>query len=1023
MSERVLKALMQLFAIITPPGTEHSERRSVVEVFLRKQLNQQLTQEYVKIFDHYFTQYHKKYNTFKKLLKSISSSSVKLLVICEQINEELTQRQKFMLIVLLFSFVKSGHGEDGAISDFEMSFVEMICQSLNFENAEFLEAFVMLPMKLIPESPDLLLINNQQNEKNCKHLYIEGLDNRLAVLHVPSVNMYICRYEGTHGDLNLNNHGMNSHDIYILNYGCSIRNSRIKPLYYSDIVNCFYTREQEIPLLFETRDVEYKFDNGQTGLHPVNFEVFSGNIVGIMGGSGAGKSTLLGVLTGLYRPTKGKVLINNFDIHTQGHETEGLIGLVSQDDLLMEELTVFQNLYFNAKLCFGQYSEDEIRTKTENVLHELGLFDIRNMKVGSPLNKKISGGQRKRLNIALELIRQPTVLFLDEPTSGLSSHDSNNIMDLLKELSLKGKLVFVVIHQPSSDIFKMFDRLLVIDHGGYVIYNGNPVDAVQYFKTQANRADRDISECAECGNVNAEHIFDIVETRVLDEQGLTTNVRRRSPAEWYESFQFHVSSSKPETSNLKPETSNLKLETSNLKLETSNLKRPSRLKQFTVYATRNILSKVSDLQFVIVCLLEAPLLALLLSYIVRHYDVAEGGYTFELNENVPIYIFIAVIIAIFIGLSVSAEEIIKDRKILKRESFLNLSWGSYLFSKIAVLFAISAIQAILFVMVGNSITGILHQTFTYWLVLFSAWACANLMGLIISDTFKSVVTIYILIPFIVIPQLIFSGALLRFDKINPDISTPASVPWYGEIIPARWAFEALAVEQFMNNDYAKIVYPYDKIINTADFQKNYWVSEMKKKLHQLQTSIDANREPDLAVLKLMENEIERENKRQHAIQFSFDAADGVSQKLLDETSSYLDDLTRYYSALYNRISEQKDRITNAIVSVNPDSLPLLKSRYHNQGLSNMVKNNGENYRIVEYKGRFLQNYNQVYKDPEHPFIKAQFYTPEKQMFGKRFPTVWVNVTVMWCFNILLFAALYFRWLPELLAIFLKRRRY
>ena len=1011
MSERVLKALMQLFAIITPPGTEPSERRRVVEVFLRKQFNQQLTQEYVRIFDYYFTQYHKKYTTYKKLLKSISSSSVKLLVICEQINEELTQRQKFTLIVLLFNFIKSGHGEDGDISEFEMSFVEMVCKSLNFEDAEYLEAFVMLPIKFIPESPYLLLINNQKTiEKKCKHLCIEEIGSKLAILHVPSVNMYICRYEGTHGELNLNNHGMNSDEIYFLNYGCSIRNLQIKPLYYSDIVNCFYIRELQIPLLFEAQDVEYKFDNGQTGLHSVNFEVFSGNIVGIMGGSGAGKSTLVGVLTGLYHPAKGKVLINNTDIHTQSHATEGLIGYVSQDDLLLEELTVFQNLYFNAKLCFGQYSDDEIRKKTDDVLHDLGLYDIRNMKVGSPLNKKISGGQRKRLNIALEIIRQPTVLFLDEPTSGLSSHDSNNIMDLLKELSLKGKLIFVVIHQPSSDIFKMFDRLLVIDHGGYVIYNGNPVDAVQYFKAQANRADRDFSECSECGNVNPEHIFNIVETRVLDEQGLTTNVRRKSPAEWYEAFSQIPKSTIPETE--RPDT-----------LPPSEAhKRPSRLKQFAVYATRNILSKISDLQYVAVCLLQAPLLALLLAYVIRHYDIIEGEYTFELNENVPIYMFVAVIIAIFIGLSVSAEEIIKDRKIIKRESFLNLSRASYLFSKIAVLFAISAIQAILFVVVGNHVIGIMHMTFAYWLVLLSAWACANLIGLIISDTFKSVVTIYIIIPFIVIPQLMLSGALLRFEKINPDISTPASVPWYGEIIPARWAFEALAVEQFTNNKYGRIVYPYEKIISVADFQRHFWIPEMRQKIDEIQRSMDSNQQPDPAVLKLIGNEIERENNRQNAIQFYFRdrlSQNGVSQKLIDETSLYLDDLRRYYSAMNNQVTAQRDQTIRAI---DPDSLSLLRSRHHNQSLSIMVRNAGENNRIIEYRGRFLQNFNQIYKDPEHPFVKAHFYAPVKKVFGRYYPTLWVNVVVMWCFNVFFFVALYFRWLPRLLAVFQRRRR-
>ncbi|MDR1153778.1 MAG: ATP-binding cassette domain-containing protein [Bacteroidales bacterium] len=1013
MSERILKALMQLFAIISRPESDKSERRKVVAGFLRKQLNQQLAQEYIRVFDNYYVQYQEKYKDEKKHQKHTSSSSVKLLVICVQINNELTQRQKFTLIVLLLSFIKSGHEEHSTISEFEQDFVETVAQAFYFEHDEFQETlqFVMLPIDFIPESSNLLLINNgQKTDRQCKRLYREGIGDSLAVLHARSVNMYICRYEGAR-NLYLNSQAMSMDNVYVLHYGCSIRNPQTKPVYYSDIVNCFYLETQSAPMLFEAQNVEYEFENGNIGLHAVNFEIFSGNIVGIMGGSGAGKSTLLSVLTGLYQPTKGKVLLNNTDIHTQSQATEGLIGYVSQDDLLVEELTVFQNLYFNAKLCFGQFTDEEIRQKTGEVLHDLGLYEIRNMRVGSPLNKKISGGQRKRLNIALEMIRQPAVLFLDEPTSGLSSRDSDNIMDLLKELSLKGKLVFVVIHQPSSDIFKMFDRLLVLDQGGYLIYNGNPVDSILYFKSQTNQANRDTSECPECRNVNPEQIFNIVEARVLDEQGQTTGTRRISPAEWYDAFAEMPKTIIPEAE--RPE-----------KLPPSGaIKRPSRLKQFMVYAARNILTKVSDLQYMVVCLFEAPLLALLLSYIIRYYNVSEGGYTFELNENVPIYIFVAVIIAIFIGLSVSAEEIIKDRKIIKRESFLNLSRSSYLFSKILVLFAISAIQAILFILVGNSVTGILHQTFAYWVVLFSAWTCANLIGLIISDAFKSVVTIYILIPFIVIPQLMLSGVLLRFEKINPDISNPASVPWYGEMITARWAFEALAVEQFMNNDYERIMYPYEKSMSIAEFQKNYWLVEMKNKLNRLKIDIAKEGQPAPELLSLLDNEIERENKRQDVVRFSFrkELSAGLSQKLIDETSSYFDQLTRYYSTLYNKSAERRDRLMSEIATVNPDSLLTLKSRYYNQSLSNMVKSSNETYRLIEYKGRLLQNYHQVYTDPENKFIKAQFYAPVKQFFGRYYPTMWINVFAIWCFNILFFVALYFRWLPNLLNIFQKRK--
>ncbi len=1014
MSELILRALMQLFAIISRPESDISERRKVVEGFLRKQLNRELAREYIQLFDNYYDQYQEKYKDRQKHQKHTSSSSVKLLVICSQINKELTQRQKLTLLILLLSFIKSGHGSNSTISEFEQEFVETVAQAFKFENTELTEIlyFVILPVDFIPDSPNLLLINNNEaNEKACRHLYREGMSDNLAVLHVQSVNMYVGRYEGDK-EMFLNSQEMSNDNVYVLNYGCSIRNPQIKPVYYSDIVNCFYLGTQSPPMLFEVRDAEYVFEEGKIGLHPINFEIFSGNIVGIMGGSGAGKSTLLGVLTGLYKPTKGHIILNSNDIHEACKTTERLFGYVTQDDLLVEELTVFQNLYFNTKLCFGNHSDEEIRKKTEDMLRDLGLYEIRNMKVGSPLNKKISGGQRKRLNIALEMIRQPAVLFLDEPTSGLSSSDSDNIMVLLKELALKGKLVFVVIHQPSSDIFKMFDRLLVLDQGGYLIYNGNPVDAVLYFKSQTKQANRDTSECPECGNVNPEQIFNIVEARVLDEQGQATDVRRTSPKEWFDAFAKSPKVEKPKVEHSKE----------CLLCKTPN--RPSRLKQFLVYATRNIYTKAGDLQYIAVCLLEAPLLALLLSYIIRYYNVSDGKYTFGLNENVPIYIFVAVIIAIFIGLSVSAEEIIRDRKMLKREAFLNLSRGSYLVSKTLVLFVISAIQAALFVWVGNSVIEISGMAFAYWLVLFSAWACANLMGLIISDTFKSVVTIYILIPFIVIPQLMLSGVLLRFEKINPDISSPAAVPWYGELVAARWAFEALAVEQFMNNKYEKIVYPYEKNMSIAEFQKNYWLVEMKNKLGEMKFDVDKGNPINEKTLTLFCNEISAENRQQQTVRSSFcekAAAEGVSAGLLEETSTYFDQLSRYYTVLYNKSADRKNQLMAEIAAVNPDSLYNLKSRYYNQSLGNMVKNSNETYRLIEYKGRLLQNYHPIYKDPEQPFVKAQFYAPDKQFFGKYYSTLAVNVIVVWCFNIFFFVALYFRWLPALMSLFRKRK--
>ena len=305
-------------------------------------------------------------------------------------------------------------------------------------------------------------------------------------------------------------------------------------------------------------------------LDDVSLVVNQGDFLGIIGPNGAGKSTLLNVLNGTSLPSEGEVLINGTDIYSGDTGIDGIIGFVSQDDLLIEELSVYQNLYYNAKLCFEDYKEEQLLEVVNRVLKNLGLFEIRDIQVGTPLNKKISGGQRKRLNIALELIREPAVLFLDEPTSGLSSRDSENILDLLKELTFKGKLVFVVIHQPSSDIFKMFDRLLILDTGGYLIYNGNPVDSIMYFKSKVQAADWNESECATCGNVNPEQVFNIIETSVLDEFGKLTHTRRISPKEWGEHFKEQYKEAEQEHATQK-------------ELPEISFRIPGKMKQFSVF--------------------------------------------------------------------------------------------------------------------------------------------------------------------------------------------------------------------------------------------------------------------------------------------------------------------------------------------------------------------------------------------------------------------------------------------------------
>ena len=1006
---------MQLFAIIARPDSDAHDRKMVIAAYLNQLLNKELAEKYLVVFESFYEANQAKNNRTEKKRQNIAANSVKVLKICSEINEELTQNQKYVVLVQLLEFIKS----EELISEQELEFVETVADSFNISVAEYknIRDFVINKFDLIPASNHILIINNEIecNIPGVKHIHSEGLIGSINVFNIHSVNILMFRSNGV-GELNLNGQLIREDKVNFLSIGSAIRNNKIKPIYYSIILSTYNVDKSKACIAFETKEVVYRFKGGKIGLHKMNFREESGNLVGIMGASGAGKSTLLNVLNGSYKPTEGAVTINDIDIHSDREgRLNGLIGHVSQDDLLIEELSVFQNLYYNAKLCFDNLSEVQIIEKVNKVLTDLGLFEIRALKVGNPLNKKISGGQRKRLNIALELIREPAILFLDEPTSGLSSKDSENIMDLLKELSLKGKLVFVVIHQPSSDIFKTFDKLIILDTGGFQIYYGDPVDSITYFKKRISQADWNESECPTCGNVNPEQVFKIVEANVVDEYGNLTQVRKFKPTEWYDLYEEHQETEKSKiiadklSADLIPEI---------------DFKIPNWFRQLKVFITRDVLSKISNSQYILINALESPIIAGFLAFIIKYYSVDvnnEFGYTVSDNENLPVYLFMLVICAIFIGLTVSAEEIIADRRILKREQFLNLSRSSYLVSKVLILIALSAFQSFVFILIGNSILQIHGMFFQFWLVAFSTWLCANMMGLNISDSFKTAVTIYILIPFLVIPQIILSGIIVKFDKLNPEISNPKEIPIYGEVMTSRWAYEALAVTQFKNNEYEKLFYPYEKAMSQSDFKKNYWVKTLRNKITAVENDLPnkAKQEKVAINLEVLRNEVTKEMTHTKKIKFdkiSLLYPNKITPAILLELSEYLDILNEYYIRKYNISSEAKDKLISSLTKTDADKkqFVLLKKMFYNENLSDFCRNSSEVERIVEYNGQLYQKIDPIFQDPDNKILRSHFYAPRKQIFGNFVDTYWVNICVIWLMTIFLYLTLYYKALKRLL---------
>ena len=1000
MSEPILMALVQLFAIIASSAKKSlsGNAREMVVSYLQQHLNKLELEEYIKLFDELVL-----FHTPDEDNLPEQDVTMKIIALCQKINLGLQQRDKIIVFVKFLEFLQEiryiQSPQKPAFSELENSYIKTIGSCFKLTDEEFKEsrAFILDPFGSSITKDNLLVIDSAKTEDASRerHIYRELLDGNILILHIPSIKTFICRYLG-HDDLYLNGHNIAPNHSFIFDKGYILKSLKINPVYYGDFAVQFLQTKETIQVEFNASEIEYHFKNSKNGIQPFSFTALSGELIGVMGGSGVGKSTLLNVLNGNLKLNHGQILINGYDISRDEEKLRGSVGFVPQDDLLIEELTVYQNMYYNAKLCFDNYSEVQIKQEITRILTDIDLLGIKDLKVGDPLNKFISGGQRKRLNIALELIREPSVLFADEPTSGLSSMDSEMVMLLMKEQTLKGKLVIINIHQPSSDIFKLFDKLLIMDKGGYPIYYGNPIDALSYFKSISNHVNPGESECLSCGYVNPELILQITEAKTIDEYGKHTATRKISPKEWYDHFR----------KTIQPE---LKIKEEQKSLPRCYFEIPSRFKQFRIFGGRNLLAKITNRQYMLINLLEAPFLAALLAFLIRFSNSSK--YVFGNNQNLVAYLFMSVVVALFLGMMVSAEEIIRDRKILKREAFLHLSRWSYLNSKIMLLFLLSALQTFLYVLIGNWILGIHGMLLSYWLILFATSCCANMIGLNISAGLNSVVAIYILIPFIIVPQLLLSGTVVPFDKLNPAISSQENVPLVGDIMVSRWSFEALAVEQFNNNKYEKIFYPFDKEISRYSYYTAFLIPRLQSMADECQRNIVRKKELSETSKKLLliRQEIEQLRKVAKFSSFPFATKFSVSSFSYDVASGtglYLDSLSRTFSGIMSGITQMRDsKYEEMVRELGEDGAFSFKQKFYNENLADLVLNKSFDTKVLETKTKLIRKKDPIFMEPESRIGRSHFYSPVKNLFGWEIDTLWFNFFVLWMMSLVLYLTL------------------
>ena len=866
--------------------------------------------------------------------------------ICSSLHGKIRPEEESLLLLRLMEFCS----DDGLKSD---SMFTTMAEKFNIPQAQYDDFYAY--------------VTNQPTAHVMIH-HPEGFDGELKTLMDNITGLLIFTYMGDDTVL-LNDVPVLSGAYQVWLQSSVLKSSNGKPLYYSTIASAYSNEgEKTEEVAFCGRNINFRFPNSDNGMHDLSFNLHNGELLAIMGGSGTGKTTLLSLLNGSIKPQGGSITINGHDISEPA--AKDLIGFVPQDDLLIEELTVYQNLWYTAKLCFEGMSAEDIDKRVMKTLKDLGLDAAKDLKAGSAINKYISGGQRKRLNIALELIREPAVLFLDEPTSGLSSADTEKVINLLKELTFKGKLIIVNIHQPSSDVYKLFDRLWLLDKGGYPVFDGNPIDAITYFKKAANYADAETSACPTCGNVNPEIVLNIIDEKALSNTGEPSDERKTTPQEWHEIYlENRGKMEAPAVSDVPP----------------SDQRKPGKLKQFAIFLRRNIKTKITNIQYLCITLLVAPVLAVICAFLTRY--APPEGYTVMNNKNLVSYFFMAVIVATFIGMSGSAEEIIKDRALLKRERFLNLSYGSYIWSKIVYMAGVSLIQTFLFIIIGNAIMGLHGLFWTWWLILFITAFLASLTGLLLSQCLNSVVAIYISIPLLLIPQILLCGLVVSFSDLTPKSKT-GNVPIIGDLIPSRWSFEALAVTSFTDNKYERLFFNLDKEKYETQFYNIGYLYEIQSQLETLKDEQTHGKD-----VKTEHMEVIRTNLPIVTEYCGMKAYQG--DESYTSLYNYMKEAEKILSKRSNQATLKVDALTaDFIRNYGKDALLDLKRNNFNLKLEDFVISAGNHKLLDVIDNTIVPRTGPIFLTPRNKTGRAPFYSSVKILGDTPVKTLWFNMAVL-----------------------------
>ncbi|MBN2526040.1 MAG: ATP-binding cassette domain-containing protein [Deltaproteobacteria bacterium] len=471
-------------------------------------------------------------------------------------------------------------------------------------------------------------------------------------------------------------------------------------------------------------------------LRDVSFTIEPGEFVALMGPAGAGKTTLMENMNGNMQPSVGRVLINGVDLHQQFDAMRGHIGYVPQDDIVHRKLTVYEACYFTAKLRMRGLSEKEIHDRVVQVLQELDIAHRANTIIGGPESRVLSGGQRKRVNLAMELVTDPAILFLDEPTSGLSSSDAKSVMEILKALSNKGRTIIMTIHQPAKEIYELMDNALILGVGGRLIYFGPTTEAYERFGSDDN----------------PDSLFEKLSPKGMDESDWDRMQADFTKTRWFDHYVVHRAAK--ETAVTPP---------------VARAVRKPGFRQFFIFFERLTKLYTRDVGWLVGAALGAPVMMMFLALLLGKPDQRH------------VLLFIANLLAFFFGIFPAIEMMHSERAIYLRERMVNLKIPSYVMSKFIFLGGFGVFQAASIAAILSFVVNVDINFESAFLVLLSVQLGGVTAGLMFSTLAESgKLALLLMLAWLVI-MLAFSGFVIRIPSLRDQglvgILGPSCMRW------------------------------------------------------------------------------------------------------------------------------------------------------------------------------------------------------------------------------------------------------